>query len=175
MAAALLGATGCSWTGRTFTSPTVVAVTISANSPLCSTSRVAVNLEDQKTFAQVKDLVGRLELRSVTLSPSVADSASPDAKATAVHGTVGVAESQQATATPLLTFDTLAFGEQLLAQLPGSTDETIEHPLDAAAASAGSALALKTKGHFFIDLNACPDQTPADFTVSTELGFYLEP
>lgn len=165
----------CEWTGRTFTASAIVPVKTTAQSPLCTTSRVPVNLEEQKTFKEIQGIIGRARVDGVSLFVSEPEMPQPGALARVVRGRVSFVAADTDAGTPVVEFNETDLYSTFAAQTEGSTDDdTIENLITRPSADAAGKLALSGKGRFLLEVATCADANPADIELVTNLTFYLE-
>ncbi len=166
--------TACEWTGRTFTTSVVVPVKTTAQSPSCTTSRVPVNLEEQKTFKEIQGLIGRLRIESISILVSEPETPQPDAQARSLRGRVSFVSAQTSVGAPVVEFNETELFSTFAAQTEGSTEDPIENLITLPSAVAAGEVALEGKGRFLLEVASCTDVNPADVELVTDLTFYLE-
>ncbi|MFT3713684.1 MAG: hypothetical protein QM817_38995 [Archangium sp.] len=167
----------CEWTGRTFTASATVPVKTTAQSPLCTTSRVPVNLEDQKTFKEIEGIIGRVRVEGVSIQVNEPETPQPGVLATNVRGRVSFVPVDGSTGTPLVEFNETDLYSTFEAEIEPVTpdpDTVIENPITRPSAEAAGKVALTGKGKFQLEVATCTDANPADLELVTDLTIYLE-
>ncbi len=153
----------CSCAGREFTVKRTFEVHGGANDALCQSDRIALNLADDSAFKDVKNNLGKVELRKIVVkvtNPKTRD----DSKATKGNGHVRVANAETGTATELGTYT----------DVPIAQDSSQDIPFDAKAAATLASLALNPPNTFFIEAEGCSDAVPAFYQFQVELALYAE-
>lgn len=165
----------CEWTGRTFTASAIVPIKATAQSPSCTTSRVSLNLEEQKTFKEIQGLIGRVRVERISITVSEPETPQPGALASNVRGRISFFPLEGMTGAPLVEFNETELFSTFSAQTEGTEDaEDAENLITRPSADAAGELALKGKGRFLLEAATCADVNPADVELVTDLTFYLE-
>jgi len=154
-------ASGCNCAGREFTLSHTFHVHATADEAVCTTVRDQINVGDDPSFVAVKQFVGHVELRklSVTVTDPRTD---PSSVAATGNGSVRVADAAGSAALTLGTYGSV----------PITLNSTKDIPLDAAAAKKLADLVLTPPNTFFIEAEGCSDVNPAFYDFRVDLTVY---
>lgn len=158
---ALLALGGCPCIGSEFTTSRTFSVHASAEDAPCSSDRVEVKLLEDKTFSDLRQYLGGVELRRVVVTV-VNPKTREDSAATLANGTVRIASDVGGAALVLSTWG----------DVPVTQDATKDIPFDAATAATLSSLVLNPPHTFVVEGEGCANRVPAFFDFKVELTFY---
>lgn len=155
---------GCNCTGREFTVKRTFSVTQEVESAACATESRTVNLQDDAAFSDLKNNLGKVELRKVVVTivnPKKRD----DSVATTAHGTVSVKGSSEGSVLAELG---------TYAPMPITAGSTQNIDFDSDASSTLASLALNPPYTFDVVVEGCSDKTTAFYDFEVALTFYVE-